>query len=71
MQITLTNCNAKLQAIGIILANGDNEKLTARFQDLFTLLSWDYSFEDDTLRINVPDGITIPSSMSNYGDVML
>lgn len=71
MVITLINCMAKLQPQSLIPSGSGIVSLENSLQSILPLTGWMYSFTDDMMEINVSDGTTVPSSLSNYGDVVV
>lgn len=71
MQITLINCLAKLQALGINMnsGNGVDALCSQLLSDMPDMQSFGYGFAEDTLTIEVPNGTSIPD-LSSYGQVV-
>jgi hypothetical protein len=72
MIIRLINVKNKLIPSGIILENGDNDRLTERLLSSIPSvpLSWNYTNDNDTLRLDVPDGTAVPD-LSAFGEVVV
>lgn len=72
MQIELINVHPNLITKGIDLLTGAGvDLLCMEFQMILPCQSWNYDFSHDKLTIQVPDGTVIPSSLSEYGEVVL
>lgn len=70
MQITLINCKAKLEALGIHMGQvGAWDKLRDTLSTKVPILSAEYSHADQTIVIWVDDATVVPD-MSDLGELV-
>lgn len=70
MILTLINCKPKLLAKGInITSNTWQSSLTTSLQGyLSSFNGWNYSYDTDVLYIDVPQTVSVPANITDFGD---
>jgi hypothetical protein len=68
--ITLINCKAKLEVMGIYMEQtGSGAILGEKLSERLVWTWWGYYFEDERLEIGIEDGTEIPN-MSDFGELV-